>query len=274
MVRRVQSAREDELHKMAILHEEKLELENRLSELEQQRALQDTAGHAHCEEWEERLRGTQLGEESARKELPKPQDQAAPADRPPGRAGEEEGGAGRPPTEPGAGGAARDPGAHGGGAAGLQPAPQRRPGRPPGGGPSQKKRKAQTENKEKRLHNKIHQLEARIAELELESSTAKRRPSHSEEQTNLNRRLKELQRRHSEFRHLLLGHQAPTGTGPAFLPSSLFAPPPSAQVTEEHHLREVSQLYGRLEELESVQLHQLEELGAPAQRDQAVSGQC
>ncbi|CAL8239009.1 unnamed protein product, partial [Gadus morhua 'NCC'] len=139
---------------------------------------------------------------------------------------------------------------------------------------AQKKRKAQTENKEKRLHNKIHQLEARIAELELESSTAKRRPSHSEEQTNLNRRLKELQRRHSEFRHLLLGHQAPTGTGPAFLPSSLFAPPPSAQVTEEHHLREVSQLYGRLEELESVQLHQLEELGAPAQRDQAVSGQC
>ena len=47
----------------------RLEVEYCLSELEQQRALQDTAGHAHREEWEERLRGAQLGEESARKEL-------------------------------------------------------------------------------------------------------------------------------------------------------------------------------------------------------------
>jgi hypothetical protein len=49
---------------------------------------------------------------------------------------------------------------------------------------------------------------------------------------------------------------------------------PGCLPQEEHHLREVSQLYRRLEELESVQLHQMEELGAPAQRDQAVSGQC
>ena len=47
----------------------RLEVESRLSELEQQRALQDSAGHAHREEWAERLRGAQLGEESARKEL-------------------------------------------------------------------------------------------------------------------------------------------------------------------------------------------------------------
>ena len=47
----------------------RLEAENRLSELEQQKTLRDTAGHAHREEWEERLRGAQLGEESARKEL-------------------------------------------------------------------------------------------------------------------------------------------------------------------------------------------------------------
>ncbi|KAJ3612103.1 hypothetical protein NHX12_020380, partial [Muraenolepis orangiensis] len=69
MVRRVQAAREEELHKTAVLHEEKLELETHMSELEQQRAQQDEAGHAHREEWEERLRGAQLGEESARKEL-------------------------------------------------------------------------------------------------------------------------------------------------------------------------------------------------------------
>ncbi|KAJ3612294.1 hypothetical protein NHX12_020570, partial [Muraenolepis orangiensis] len=69
MVRRVQAAREEELHKTAVLHEEKLELETHMSELEQQRAQQDEAGHAHREEWEERLRGAQLGEESARKDL-------------------------------------------------------------------------------------------------------------------------------------------------------------------------------------------------------------
>uniref|UniRef100_A0A8C2EZ46 Centrosomal protein 83 n=1 Tax=Cyprinus carpio TaxID=7962 RepID=A0A8C2EZ46_CYPCA len=69
MVRRVQAAREDEIHKMASLQEEKLELENRLSELEQQRALQEAAGSSQKEEWDERLRAAQLGEESVRKEL-------------------------------------------------------------------------------------------------------------------------------------------------------------------------------------------------------------
>ncbi|XP_067284253.1 centrosomal protein of 83 kDa isoform X1 [Pseudorasbora parva] len=69
MVRRVQAAREEEIHKMATLQEEKLELENRLSELEQQRALQEATGNSQKEEWEERLRAAQLGEESVRKEL-------------------------------------------------------------------------------------------------------------------------------------------------------------------------------------------------------------
>ncbi|XP_059361324.1 centrosomal protein of 83 kDa isoform X2 [Carassius carassius] len=69
MVRRVQAAREEDIHKMAALQEEKLELENRLSELEQQRALQEAAGSSQKEEWEERLRAAQLGEESVRREL-------------------------------------------------------------------------------------------------------------------------------------------------------------------------------------------------------------
>lgn len=47
----------------------RLELENRLAALEQQRALQDAADHAQKEEWEERFRSTQQGEESARREL-------------------------------------------------------------------------------------------------------------------------------------------------------------------------------------------------------------
>ncbi|KAM9407160.1 centrosomal protein of 83 kDa isoform 1-T1 [Salvelinus alpinus] len=69
LVRRVQAAREEEFHKTATVQEEKLVLEDRLAELEQQRALQDAAGHTQKEEWEERLRGAQLGEEAARKEL-------------------------------------------------------------------------------------------------------------------------------------------------------------------------------------------------------------
>lgn len=47
----------------------RLELENHLATLEQQRVLQDAAEHAQKEEWEERLRSAQQGEESARKEV-------------------------------------------------------------------------------------------------------------------------------------------------------------------------------------------------------------
>lgn len=46
----------------------RLEMDNRLTELEQQRALQEAAANAQREEWEERIRCSQLGEESARKE--------------------------------------------------------------------------------------------------------------------------------------------------------------------------------------------------------------
>nr|XP_020456958.1 centrosomal protein of 83 kDa [Monopterus albus] len=69
MMRKVQSAREEEFQKIASLHEEKLEVENRLAALEQQRALQDAADHAQKEEWAEHLRSTQQGEESSRREL-------------------------------------------------------------------------------------------------------------------------------------------------------------------------------------------------------------
>ncbi|XP_029350757.1 centrosomal protein of 83 kDa isoform X2 [Echeneis naucrates] len=68
VVRKVQSAREEEFCKTAALHEEKLELENRLAALEQQRALQDATGQSQREEWEERVRCAHQSEEAARKE--------------------------------------------------------------------------------------------------------------------------------------------------------------------------------------------------------------
>ncbi|XP_053497840.1 centrosomal protein of 83 kDa isoform X1 [Ictalurus furcatus] len=69
MVLRIQGAREEEMQKIVVLQEEKFELENRLSELEQLRALQEETGTTKNQEFEDRLRGAWRAEESARKEL-------------------------------------------------------------------------------------------------------------------------------------------------------------------------------------------------------------
>ncbi|XP_013880648.1 centrosomal protein of 83 kDa [Austrofundulus limnaeus] len=69
VVRRVRSTREEELRKTVTLHEEKLELENRLAALEQQVALQAAADQALKEDWEERVHSAEQGEQSARREL-------------------------------------------------------------------------------------------------------------------------------------------------------------------------------------------------------------
>ncbi|KAJ8381514.1 hypothetical protein SKAU_G00022920 [Synaphobranchus kaupii] len=111
---------------------------------------------------------------------------------------------------------------------------------------------------------KIQLLEAKIAELELETRTAKK-PAYSEEQAHLHRRLKELQRRHGEFRRLLLGTQL--ASGPAFAPVP-GAEAPFAGLQDAEHQRELAVLRRRLEELESSQQQQLEELGPPLERDQ------
>lgn len=52
-----------------LLFSVRLELENRLAALDQQRVLQAASDQALRDEWEERLRSAQQGEESARREL-------------------------------------------------------------------------------------------------------------------------------------------------------------------------------------------------------------
>lgn len=47
-----------------------------------------------------------------------------------------------------------------------------------------------------------------------------RRPLHSEEHAQQRRRMRELQRRHDEFRRLLLGDHSAFGLGPAILTST------------------------------------------------------
>ncbi|XP_056280778.1 centrosomal protein of 83 kDa isoform X2 [Pseudoliparis swirei] len=327
MVRKVQAAREEEFRKTSTLHEEKLEVENRLSSLEQQRALQDVADHAQKEEGEERLRIAQQGEESARRELQnlrsKVQQQSSQLEELEGRKAEmadlqqqnQELGVqlaalahsqsdlteknqrlretlerSREDVRTARGQAERSQREeerrveeqrvewlqekhelqerdaelqrkHGRNKEKLQRAAA-----------AQKKRKTLTESREKRLQEKLQLRDARIEELELEAAAAKR-SSSSGEPPQLHRRMKELQRRHNEFRRLLLVGQGTFGVGPAFPASSpapfplLGAEAPSANVPEEQHQRELGLLRRRLEELESAQQLQLEELGSLVQRE-------
>ncbi|XP_029317966.1 centrosomal protein of 83 kDa isoform X2 [Cottoperca gobio] len=333
LVRKVQSAREEEFRKTATLHEEKLEMENHIASLEQQRALQDAADHAQNEEWEERLRSAQQGEESVRRELQnlrsKLQQQSSQLEELERQKAEvadlqqnqelgvqlgtlshsesdlmetnqqlretldrvrEDLRTARAQAERSQHEAERlvedrriewleekhklqDQDAE------LQQKYCCVKEKLQRAAVAQKKRKTLTENKEKRLQDKIQLREAKIEELELEAAAAKKRSSFSEEQAQLKRRIKELQRRHDEFRRLLLGDQGPYNAGPAFLASTptpflLFGSEgPLANIPEETHQRELSLLRRRLEDLESAQQQQLEELGSLVQRDRVTSPQ-
>ncbi|KAF5879909.1 centrosomal protein of 83 kDa isoform X1, partial [Clarias magur] len=83
-------------------------------------------------------------------------------------------------------------------------------------------RKTINETKEKKLQDKLHLLEAKIEELEIESSVAKKNPSFAKEHAQLSRHLTELQRKHKEFRQLLLGNHLPSVS----LPHSLLTAGP------------------------------------------------
>lgn len=136
---------------------------------------------------------------------------------------------------------------------------------------AQKKRKSLHENKLKRLHEKVEVLEAKREELETENQVLNRQNVPFEEYTRLQKRLKDIQRRHNEFRSLILVPNIPptASINPISLQSSTMVPgmelafPPHMQ--EEQHQRELSLLRKRLEELETTQRKQLEELGSPGE---------
>uniref|UniRef100_H2ZRX4 Centrosomal protein 83 n=1 Tax=Latimeria chalumnae TaxID=7897 RepID=H2ZRX4_LATCH len=140
---------------------------------------------------------------------------------------------------------------------------------------AQKKRKTLNENKQRRLQDQIQLLEAKKEELEIEKSTLNKQHVPIEEYARLQKRVKDLQRRHNEFRSLILGPsmQATGFNSASFLSSTLVPgspPPPDAIIVkftkEEQHQKELSLLRKRLEELETTQRQQLEELGAPGER--------
>uniref|UniRef100_A0A8C3X1J9 Centrosomal protein 83 n=1 Tax=Catagonus wagneri TaxID=51154 RepID=A0A8C3X1J9_9CETA len=136
---------------------------------------------------------------------------------------------------------------------------------------AQKKRKSLHENKLKRLQEKVEVLEAKREELETENQVLNRQNVPFEEYTRLQKRLKDIQRRHNEFRSLILVPNIPptASINPVSFQSSNMIPgmelsfPPHIQ--EEQHQRELSLLRKRLEELETTQRKQLEELGSPGE---------
>ncbi|XP_029457473.1 centrosomal protein of 83 kDa [Rhinatrema bivittatum] len=135
---------------------------------------------------------------------------------------------------------------------------------------AQKKRKTLNENKQKRMQEKIELLEAKKEELETERQILNRQNVPYEEHTRLQKRLRDLQRRHNEFRSVILGPNVPSAgqlNPVSFLSSTLV---PGSELSfrhlqEEQHQRDLFLLRKRLEELETTQRRQLEELGPPGE---------
>ncbi|KAM9311666.1 centrosomal protein of 83 kDa [Gastrophryne carolinensis] len=136
---------------------------------------------------------------------------------------------------------------------------------------AQKKRKNMHENKCRRLQEQVEILEAKKEELETENTVLNRQNIPQEEYVRLQKRLKDLKRRHNEFRTLILGPNTVTSgflNPVTYLSSTLI---PGAEFSlqnaqEEQHQKELSMLRNRLEELEIAQIKQLEELGPPTER--------
>nr|KAF6494169.1 centrosomal protein 83 [Rousettus aegyptiacus] len=103
---------------------------------------------------------------------------------------------------------------------------------------AQKKRKSLHENKLKRLQEKVEVLEAKREELETENQVLNRQNVPFEDYTRLQKRLKDIQRRHNEFRSLILIPNIPptSSINPVSFQSSAMVPgmelafPPHMQV--------------------------------------------
>ncbi|NXI00002.1 CEP83 protein, partial [Pachycephala philippinensis] len=129
------------------------------------------------------------------------------------------------------------------------------------------------DNKQRRMREKIELLEAKMEELEKENQVLNRQNVSAEEYARLQKRLKDLQRRHNEFRSIILNPNIPSLNPVSVMPSSALPPGPEASFSllqphffpfnfkEEQHQRELALLGKRLEELETRQRKQLEDLG-------------
>ncbi|NXQ15062.1 CEP83 protein, partial [Peucedramus taeniatus] len=134
---------------------------------------------------------------------------------------------------------------------------------------AQKKRKTLNDNKQRRMHEKIELLEAKMQELEKENQVLNRQNVSSEEYARLQKKLKDLQRRHNEFRSIILNPDILSLNPVGITPSSALPPGPAASFSflqEEQHQKELALLGKRLEDLETRQRKQLEDLGPSRER--------
>lgn len=69
LIRKVQAAKEEGYQKLVVLQDEKLELENRLSDLQKMKVEHDVWRQSEKDQCEEKLRASQAAEEAARREL-------------------------------------------------------------------------------------------------------------------------------------------------------------------------------------------------------------
>ncbi|XP_030895289.1 centrosomal protein of 83 kDa isoform X1 [Leptonychotes weddellii] len=69
LIRKVQAAKEEGYQKLVVLQDEKIELENRLADLEKMKVEHDVWRQSEKDQCEEKLRASQMAEELARKEL-------------------------------------------------------------------------------------------------------------------------------------------------------------------------------------------------------------
>ncbi|XP_041057788.1 centrosomal protein of 83 kDa isoform X2 [Carcharodon carcharias] len=243
LIRKVQAAKEEDFQKLTALQDEKLELENKVADLERLKAEQDITFHAEQEHMEEKLKAVQLVEEASKREI---QNLRLVEDRRIEWAEEKHKLQNRNGELEEKYCQAKDR---------LQRAAL-----------AQKKRKILNESKQKRLQEKVQLLEAKKEELEIEKHTYKQNVPY-ENHARLQKRLKDLQRRHNEFRRLILGPNfsaAGLCNTTNFLSSTLVQGTEATfvNIQEEQHQRELCLLRKRLEELETNQKQQLQELGA------------
>ncbi|KAM9578042.1 LOW QUALITY PROTEIN: centrosomal protein of 83 kDa [Guaruba guarouba] len=142
---------------------------------------------------------------------------------------------------------------------------------------AQKKRKTLNDNKQKRIREKLELLEAKTEELENKNQVLNMQIFSSEEYACLQKRLKDLQHRHHEFWSLILNPSIPSLNPVGTMLSSALPPGPEVSFSlfqsyfvvvvyfEEQHQREISLLRKQLEELETAQRKQLQDLG-PSRR--------
>ncbi|KAM4672062.1 LOW QUALITY PROTEIN: centrosomal protein of 83 kDa [Amazona ochrocephala] len=234
--------------KIEVLQDEKLELENKLADLDKMKRKQDTLRQSEKDQYEEKLHVLQVAEESSKKEFQHLRclwaiDQSEL---------EEKHLLTQRMTE-------------------KEEKYNQMKSKLCRAAVVQKKRKTLNDNKQRRIREKLELVEAKVEELENEKQVLNRHFS-SEEYAGLQKRLKDLQHRHTEFRSLILNPSVPSLNPGAMLSSAL---PPGPEVSfslfqKEQHQRELSLLCKRLEESETTQTKQLQDLGPS--REQVLVG--